>query len=273
MIGVPRRLTSLVAGLACAASVAAAAPVTEPRPTLHYTMVTHRFAVADPRHDPQRDAVDDAQRSPYERSLARNVEWSYPVFDDARDPATPALNAWARHESLKLLLVEVGEADRQTDAQVIANAIASQDFIDAGVDQAWVQPGAALGRYRGITGYSEAIGGSHPWHQVSPLLYDLDRRAEAHVAGLFKPDADDALKDLFDAQPEAACPDAAFEWAQASLNGIDTLTFEYPYRPGRNRQDIDCGLLMIKSPRVARLLKSPRRLSPEYTLVEDAPAR
>ena len=88
-------------------------------------MATHRFAVADPR------------RVPDERSMARDVEWSYPVFSDTRDPATSSLNAWARHESLRLLLLEVDDADRLTDAQVVAKATASQDFIDSGIDQPW----------------------------------------------------------------------------------------------------------------------------------------
>jgi len=202
--------------------------------------------------------------------MARDVEWGYPVYNDTRDLAVPALNAWARHESLKLLFSEVGDADQLTDAQVVAKAIVSQDFLDSGIDQAVVRPDAALGRYRSVTDFSEMTGGTHPVHGMSVHLYSLDRRAEVEVATLFKPDDDGALQDLFDAQPEAACPDASFDWAQASLTAIDTLAFEYPYRPGRGLKDIDCSLLVIHCPAVTRLLKSPRSLTPEYQLVEDA---
>jgi len=227
-------------------------------PLIHYTMEIHRFAVIDSGRDPN------------ERSMSRDVEWSYPVFSDTRDLAIPALNAWARHESLKLLFLEVGDADRLTDAQVVAKAIASQDFVDSGIDQAVVRPDAALGRYRSVTDFSEMTGGTHPVHGMSTHLYSLDRRAEVDVASLFKPDDDGILQELFDAQPEAACPDASFDWTQASLTAIDTLAFEYPYRPGRNLKDVDCSLLVIHSPKVSQLLKLPRSLSPQYQLVEDA---
>lgn len=220
-------------------------------------MATHRFTVADPSRDPDR------------HSMARDVEWSYPVFGDTRDPATVALNAWARHESLKLLFPEANDVDQLGDAEVMAKAIASQDFIDSGIDQAVVRPNAALGRYRSVTDFSESIGGTHPIHGISIHLYSLDHRAEVAVESLFKPDAPDVLKELFDAQPEAACPDASFSWAQASLRAIDTLAFEFPYSPGRNLEGIDCGLLVIHSPKVAQLLKSPRRLRPRYQLVDD----
>jgi hypothetical protein len=180
------------------------------------------------------------------------------------------ISVGADNESLKLLFSEVGDADQLTDAQVVAKAIVSQDFLDSGIDQAVVRPDAALGRYRSVTDFSEMTGGTHPVHGMSVHLYSLDRRAEVEVATLFKPDDDGALQDLFDAQPEAACPDASFDWAQASLTAIDTLAFEYPYRPGRGLKDIDCSLLVIHGPAVTRLLKSPRSLTPEYQLVEDA---
>ena len=255
-IGFRRGLACLAVGLACASNGSAATRISAVL-EVHYTMTTHRFGVADPHRDPD------------ERSMARDVEWSYPVFSDTRDPATPGLNAWARHESLKLLLLEADDADRLTDAQVVAKAIASQDFIDSGIDQAVVRPDSALGRYRGVTDFSESAGGTHPVHGMSVHLYSLDSRAEVDVAGLFKPDDDGILKKLFEAQPEAACPDASFDWAQASLSSIDTLAFEYPYRPGRNLKDIDCSMLVIQSPKVTRLLKSPRSLRPRYQLVDD----
>ena len=204
----------LAVSLACVSNGIAASQAATP-PKVHYTMRTYRFAVTDPGRDPD------------ERSMARDVEWSYPVYSDTRDLAISALNAWARHESLKLLLSEVGDADQLTDAQVVAKAIASQDFLDSGIDQAVVRPGAALGRYRSVTDFSEMTGGTHPVHGISVHLYSLDLRAEVEVATLFKPDDDGALQDLFDAQPEAACPDASFDWAQASLTAIDTLN-----RPG-----------------------------------------
>ena len=260
-IGLPRGFASLAAVLACAANVAAAAPARAPSRQVHYTMVTHRFAVDDLGHDPD------------ERSLARTVEWAYPVFADTRDPATPALNAWARRESLKLLLVDDIGQERLTDEEIIAKAVASKPFVDDGIDQAVVRPDMALGQYRGVTEYSEGTGGAHPVHGISTHLYSLDRRTEIQVASLFKPDDDGVLEALFDAQPEAACPDASFEWAQASLGAIDTLTFEYPYRPGRHVKDVDCSILAIKSPTVTRLLKSPHDLRPAYELVEDAPPR
>lgn len=256
-----RRLAWLVAGIACAAP-AAAAPRAPTTPEIHYTMVTHRFTVADA---PGRD--------PDERDMGREVEWRYPVFDDPHDPATPALNAWMRHESLALLLVDVGDADRLTDAQVIAQASASREFIDNGIDEAGVQPDIALGRYRGVTEVSEGVGGAHPDHRVSAHLYSLDRHAEVEVASLFKPGAADELQELFDAQPEAECPDARFEWAQASLSALDTLSFEFPYQPGRTLENVDCTLLVIRSPKVTRLLKSARSLSPRFQVVEDHPAR
>lgn len=255
-----RQLAGLAASLACATCVAATpkghAP---PQLQLHYTMVTHKFSVTDyPGRDPD------------ERSMARDVEWSYPVFNDTLDPATPALNAWARRQSLALLLRELHGEDLLGDDEVIAKAIANHDFIDEGVVQAVVTPDAALGRYRGVTAYGEAIGGSHPYHQLAPHLFSLDRRAEIEVASLFKPDDEDVLKDLFDAQPEAACPDATFDWAQASVSADDTVVFEYPYRPGRNLKDIACGLLAIQGPQVTRLLKSPSSLRPRHQLVEDS---
>jgi len=254
---VPWRLAVLAAGLACAASVAAA-----PRPRasleLHYTMVTHRFAVADyPGRDPDL------------RDPTRNIEWRYPVFRDPHDPATPALNAWIRHESLKLLDLDIGDADRLTDDQVIARAIASHEFADGGIDQATVMPDTALGRYRSITTYSEIVGGTHPVHGISTHLFSLDRRTEIPVSSLFKPDDDGVLQALFDAQPEAACPDASFDWAQASLTSIDTLSFEFPYRPGRGLKDVDCGVLGIHGPQVTRMLESPRSLRPAWRLVMD----
>jgi hypothetical protein len=259
-IGFRRSLACLVAGLACTSN-GAAAPRVSASPEVHYTMTTHRFAVADPH------------RNPDEISMARDVEWSYPVFSDTHDPATRGLNAWARHESLKLLLLEVDDADRLTDAQVVAKAIASQDFLDSGIDQAVVLPDAALGRYRGVTDVSESTGGTHPVHGTSVHLYSLDSRAEVDVASLFKPDDDGVLEELFEAQPEAACPDASFDWAQARLSSIDTLAFEYPYRPGRNLKDVDCSMLVIQSPKVTQLLKSPSSLHPRYRLVDDTRRR
>ena len=129
--------------------------------------------------------------------------------------------------------------------------------------------GAALGRYRGVTGFSESAGGAHPVHGVSVHLYSLDQKVEVDVASLFKPDDEEVLKELFDAQPEAACPDASFDLARASLSAIDTLAFEYPYRPGRSLKDVDCGMLVIQSPKVTRLLKAPSSLRPRYQLVDD----
>lgn len=254
-----RTLAWLAAGLACATGAAATSKGhAPPQPQVHYTMVTHKFAVTDPGRDPD------------ERSMARDVEWSYPVFTDTRDPAMPALNAWARQRSLVLLLRTLNGEERLGDDAVIAKAVASQDFIDEGVEQAVVRPETALGRYRGVTAFGEAMGGAHPYHQLAPHLFSLDRRAEVPVASLFKPDDDDVLQQLFDAQPEAACPDASFDWAQATVSADDTVLFQYPYRPGRNLKDVDCGLLAIQGPPVTRLLKSPRSLRPRYQLVEDS---
>ena len=69
--------------------------------------------------------------------------------------------------------------------------------------------------------------------------------------------------------PVEACPDPSFDLAQASLSAIDTLAFEYPCRPGRNLKDVDCGMLVIQSPKVTRLLKAPSSLRPGYQLIDD----
>ena len=94
-----------------------------------------------------------------------------------------------------------------------------------------------------VTDLSESTGGTHRVHGMSVHLCSLDRRAEVDAVSLFKPDDDDVLKELVEAQPEAARPDASFDRAQSSLSSLDTLASEYPHRPGRNLKDVDGSML------------------------------
>ncbi|MCK9687052.1 hypothetical protein [Scleromatobacter humisilvae] len=259
MTALARWLSAPCLSLACAAGNAGTS-VTPPPPRLHYTMASHTFAVAD------------AGRSPDERSMARDVEWTYPIFTDTRDPAVRALNAWLRQQSLELLLGDKAGAVPPSDAQVVAQAAADQDFIDGGIDQAVITPEGAFGRYRSFRYNSEMIGGTHPSHALSSPLYSLDRRAEISVADLFKPDDEGVLPALYDAQvhsPTQSCPDQEFSWRWTSLVAEDTLGFEYPFAPGRGREGVDCLVVVIQSPAIARLLKSPRSLRPRFELVDD----
>jgi len=142
--------------------------------------------------------------------MRRQVKWQYPVYTDTHDPATAALNAWIRTQAVRLLLDPLplaGQALHLTDRELIARAAVDPDFVDSGVDQAVWLPGVALGRYRGIDGYSQYIGGSHPVHSVRTLLYDMGRREERAVGDLFKPDAQDTLSSSVTDQlsPRSAC--------------------------------------------------------------------
>ena len=259
----PRWIASLLLALACIASHAApAATRKSPTPRLHYTIVTHRFDVVD------------SGRPPDERSMARQVEWSYPVFTVTRDPATAALNAWVRLQSLQLLLGDAPDVAQLSDEQAVAKAVADQDFIDGGADQASIVPASALGRLRGFRYYGESIGGNHPIHGLTSHLFNLDARKEVSVESLFKADDDGILPALYDAQvqpPNPVCTGREFGWADVTLRSADTLVFDYPYEPGHKHGDVDCDFIVIESPQVTRLLKSPRRLRPDYALEDDTP--
>ncbi|HEY9025733.1 MAG TPA: hypothetical protein VIP05_15630, partial [Burkholderiaceae bacterium] len=201
--------------------------------------------------------------------------WQYPVFTDTRDPATAALNAWIRTQAVQLLLAPsplATQALHLTDRELIARAAVDRDFVDSGVDQAVWLPGAALGRYRAIEGYSEYVGGSHPVHRVKARLYDMRRREERALRDLFRLDAQDKLEDLYDAQKKQddahPCEFRHFDWSSAALAAPDTLGFEYPYEPGHG---VECDDIVVKGRAVARLLKSPRELAPVFQLVADKP--
>jgi len=250
----------LVAGaIAQGASPPAAAAS---HPSLHFTMASYKFD------------VQDLDRKPDDLSMARNVEWRYPVFVDARDPATRALNAWLRQWAVRLLLGDgalAHQAVTLTDRELIAKASVDPQFIDNGIDQVDIQPARALGRYRSFVAYEESTGGVHPVHGVDYMLYDLASRGQREVSDLFKPGSEDTLPELFDAQKRKGsnpCDFREFGWPGAQLADADTLVFEYPYQPG---QGVDCDVIQVKGPQVARLLRSPRSLSPVFDLVEDKP--
>jgi hypothetical protein len=248
---------------ACAIAHGASPPAAAaPHPQLHYTMASYKFDVQDP------------DRNPDDRSMARSVEWRYPVFAHTRDRATDALNAWLRQWAVRLLVGDgplAQQAAHLTDRELIAKASIDPDFIDNGIGQVAIQPGRALGRYRSFVAYEESTGGVHPVHGVDYSLYDLATRGPRAVADLFKPGSEDTLSELYDAQKRNGsnpCEFREFGWPGAQLADADTLAFEYPYEPG---QGVDCDVILVKAPQVARLLRSPRSLRPVFDVVEDKP--
>lgn len=266
----PRTFRRLIASatlgwLLTACAIAQAASPTAPAGPLaqvHYKMASYKFD------------IQDKDRSPDDRSMARSVEWQYPVFADTHDPATRALNAWLRQWAVSLLVGDgplAQQAARLTDRELIAKAALDPEFVDNGAEQVVIHPARAMGRYRSFVAYEGSNGGAHPIHGVDEVLYDLASGGPRSVSDLFKPGSEETLSELYDAQKGKggnACDFRQFGWQGASLVDAETLAFEYPYQPG---QGVDCDVIVVKGPQVARLLRSPRSLSPVFDLVEDKP--
>lgn len=274
------RLSCVVAGLALVAGLAGgsrafAAAASAPQPalsasaaepaTLHYRVVTYSFQAPYPRGDG------------HPPGARHRVEWVYPVFAPARDPATRALNGWVRLQSLRALLPDDTPlwraAAHLTDREIVARAPADRGLVDAEIGSATVMVEAAAGRYRSFTVLQVSVRereGDDDGSGVDHDLYDLRSGRPVDVADLFVADDHGALEGLFQsyyATADFTCRrERHFDWAKAWLAGEQRIGLWYPLE---YREDPRCSDVLLDDPAVTRLLKAPDDLAPEYSLVRD----
>ena len=237
-------------------------------PELHYRMTDYAFEVPDPKDD-------DHPAGGHHR-----VQWSYPVFADARDPATRKFNAWLRGQALDRLL-PAGPlrkaANGLTDREVMKRAATDPDFIDSELQEAVVNLHAAAGRYRSLWSMSSypKAGSVYAGSDSAQLLYDMRAGRPRGLSRLFVDSADDApFEALFQAAREAdgmGCDIARhFDWSVAYLDNANRIGLLYPYD---RSEDPRCSDVTLDDPKVAGLLKHPGQLEPDYKLVDDGATR
>jgi hypothetical protein len=259
LLSVPRTFGATAPGSAATTAPAAAPPV------LHYRVVTYTFEAPYPR---------DGQHAPGER---HRVEWVYPVFAPAADPATRALNGWLRRQSLDVLLPEDTplrrDAAHLTDRQVVARAPADRGLVRAEIGSATVMVEAAAGRYRSFTSLQVSLQeheGDDDGSGVDHLLYDMRSSRTVDIADLFVADDHGVLDTLFQAYYAGAdftCRrERHFDWLKAWLAGEQRIGLFFPLA---YREDPRCADVLLDDPAVTRLLKAPDDLAPDYTLVRD----
>jgi len=259
----------VAAGLAGPAAFALAASAPEPaaaaQPTLHYRAVTYTFEAPYP------------QDGDHARGQRHRVEWVYPVFAPARDPATRALNGWVRLQSLRALLPEDTPlwraAAHLTDREIVARAPTDRGLVEAEVGSATVMVDAAAGRYRSFTVLQVSVrerAGDDDGNGVDHDLYDMRTGRPVDVADLFVADDHGTLEALFQAAfatSDFTCRNERhFDWSKAWLAGAQRIGLWYPLG---YREDPRCSDVTLDDPTLARLLKAPDDLAPEYRLVRD----
>ncbi|MFL6682620.1 MAG: hypothetical protein ACJ8IK_30055 [Burkholderiaceae bacterium] len=249
---------------ASAPAPAVSAPAAE-QPALHYRAVTYAFEVPYPRDD---------DHAPAKR---HRVEWVYPVFEPARDPATRALNGWVRLQSLRALLPEDTPlwraAARLKDREIVARAPADRGLVDAGIASATVHVEAAAGRYRSFTVLQASVRereGDDDGSGIDHDLYDMRTGRTVDIADLFVADDRGALEALFQAYYASAdftCrSERHFDWAKAWLAGEQRIGLWFPLG---YREDPRCSDVLLDDPAMTRLLRTPGDLAPEFRLVRD----
>ena len=254
--------------LALLASMQGPAQAAPRPPELHYRMTDYTFEVPVPKDD-DHPAGDH-----------RRVQWSYPVFADARDLATRQFNAWLRGQALDRLL-PAGElrkaANGLKDREVMKRAATDPDFIDSELQEAVVTMHAAAGRYRSLWSMSSypQEGSVYAGSDSTHLLYDMRAGRPRGLSQLFVSSADDApFEALFQEAREAdgmGCDiERHFDWSVAYLDSAKRIGLLYRYD---RSEDPRCSDVTLDDPKIAGLLKDPGQLEPDYKLVDDGARR